>query len=108
MRFKTGFVVGCAAGFYLTQKARQLRAPLAGRSGWPCQRAGLAEAERAEQLTAMDLRAEKVRALGRPGQGESQATSCAARSGTWHASEPSPCSRAPSPPSEPRRATQRS
>ena len=33
MRFKTGFVVGCAAGFYLTQKARQLRAPLAALGG---------------------------------------------------------------------------
>ena len=30
MRFKTGFVLGCAAGVYVTQKVRQLRAPLAG------------------------------------------------------------------------------
>ncbi|MGD1011832.1 MAG: hypothetical protein ABR925_04770 [Acidimicrobiales bacterium] len=32
MRFRTGFVVGCAAGYYLTQKARQLRAPVSGRT----------------------------------------------------------------------------
>ena len=42
MRFRTGFVVGCAAGFYLTRKARQLRAPIPSRgqlaapaSEWP-------------------------------------------------------------------------
>jgi hypothetical protein len=32
MRFRTGFVVGCAAGYYLTQKARHLRAPISSRS----------------------------------------------------------------------------
>ena len=63
MRFKTGFVVGCAAGFYLTQKARQLRAPLAGRttvltsrSDWP-----LASAPGA---VLAPLSSEKVRAIG--------------------------------------------
>ncbi|HLN07251.1 MAG TPA: hypothetical protein VK217_13300 [Acidimicrobiales bacterium] len=63
MRFKTGFVVGCAAGFYLTQKARQLRAPLAGRTwvaapttDWP-RRSG-------PGMLGADLKAEKVRALG--------------------------------------------
>jgi len=31
MRFKTGFVLGCATGLYVTRKVRQLRVPLSGR-----------------------------------------------------------------------------
>jgi len=62
MRFKTGFVVGCAAGFYLTQKARQLRAPLAGRT-WVALPASDLLRQSAPSKQAIDLRAEKVRAL---------------------------------------------
>ncbi len=62
MRFKTGFVVGCAAGFYMTQKARQLRAPLAGRKWVSVPASDLLRQDGSSQQ-AMDLRAEKVRAL---------------------------------------------
>ncbi len=63
MRFKTGFVVGCAAGFYLTQKARQLRAPLAAR-GWGDATAWDWRRQSGPGTLAADLKAEKVRALG--------------------------------------------
>jgi len=64
MRFKTGFVIGCAAGCYLTQKARRLGAPLAGR-GWATEPAAPdAQRQEANGTLAADLRAEKVRALG--------------------------------------------
>jgi hypothetical protein len=61
MRFKTGFIVGCAAGVYVTHKARELRAPLTGR--WVKAPAGRARQESAAALVA-ELKAEKVRALG--------------------------------------------
>ena len=63
MRFKTGFFVGCAAGFYLTQKARELRLPLAGRTwvtGPPSDR----RRSDGTGAFAADVTAEKVRALG--------------------------------------------
>jgi hypothetical protein len=62
MRFKTGFVVGCATGFYLTQKARQLRAPLAGRT-WVALPASDLLRQNGPGRQAIDVRAEKVRAL---------------------------------------------
>jgi hypothetical protein len=63
MRFKTGFVVGCAAGVYLTQKARQLRTPLAGRT-WVTAPAPDWRHQEAPGAFSSELRAEKVRALG--------------------------------------------
>ena len=63
MRFKTGFVVGCAAGVYLTQKARQLRAPLAGRT-WVTAPASDWLRQDVPGAFPLELRAEKVRALG--------------------------------------------
>ena|SRR5271166_1072168 len=63
MRFKTGFVVGCAAGFYLTQKARQFRVPLAGRAWVTTPTSDWSRHTGPGSLTA-DLKAEKVRALG--------------------------------------------
>jgi len=62
MRFKTGFVVGCAAGFYLTQKARQLRAPLAGRT-WVALPSSDPLRQTGSSQQAIEMRAEKVRAL---------------------------------------------
>jgi len=62
MRFKTGFVVGCAAGFYLTQKARQLGAPLPGRK-WVAVPASDVLRQNGSGNQAIDVRAEKVRAL---------------------------------------------
>ena len=61
MRFKTGFVVGCATGLYLTRKVRQLRGPLAGNRpvavpGWP-RHGGLS-------LITADPKADKVLAIG--------------------------------------------
>jgi hypothetical protein len=63
MRFKTGFVLGCATGLYVTRKVRQLQGPLAGRrpvgsssSQWPRQAR--------PSLLSADLRADKVLALG--------------------------------------------
>jgi hypothetical protein len=63
MRFKTGFVVGCATGLYLTRKVRQLQGPLAGRrpisspsSQWLRQSG--------PSLLSSDVKAEKVLALG--------------------------------------------
>jgi len=63
MRFKTGFVVGCAAGFYLTQKARHLRAPVVGRTWVTSPSSGWLR-ENGSGMLAADARAEKVRALG--------------------------------------------
>jgi hypothetical protein len=63
MRFKTGFLVGCAAGVYLTQKARHLRAPLAGRTWVEVPASGWRPPGGSGSLAA-DLTAEKVRALG--------------------------------------------
>ncbi len=63
MRFKTGFVLGCATGLYLTRKVRQLRGPLAGRETVPP-----ASSSRLRQsglsLITSDPKAEKVLALG--------------------------------------------
>jgi hypothetical protein len=62
MRFRTGFVVGCAAGFYLTHKARQLRAPVGRRqlafspSEWT--------RHNGTSPRVPELKAEKVLALG--------------------------------------------
>ncbi len=63
MRFRTGFVVGCAAGFYLTRKARQLRAPILSRgqlaapaAEWP--------AHSGPNARGVELKAEKILALG--------------------------------------------
>jgi hypothetical protein len=63
MRFKTGFLVGCAAGVYLTQKARRLRAPLAGPT-WVTVPASDWRLQGRSGSLAADLTAEKVRALG--------------------------------------------
>ena len=62
MRFKTGFVIGCAAGIYLTQKARQLRSPLATRA-WTSAPASKRLAEDGSARFS-EARAEKVLALG--------------------------------------------
>jgi hypothetical protein len=63
MRFRTGFVVGCATGLYLTRKVRQLGGPLAGRG-----RVAAPSAQWLRQsgpgLLSGDLKAEKVIALG--------------------------------------------
>jgi len=63
MRFRTGFVVGCAAGFYLTKKARQLRAPIAshGQLASPTSDWSL---HTSPNVRAAELKAEKVLALG--------------------------------------------
>jgi hypothetical protein len=63
MRFKTGFVVGCAAGFYLNQKARRLRAPIAARSQLVEPASGWLRSS-APGVRAAELKAEKVLALG--------------------------------------------
>jgi hypothetical protein len=63
MRFRTGFVVGCAAGFYLTHKARQLSAPVGGRS----QLASVTSDRLRHNGTSVrgaEVKAEKVLALG--------------------------------------------
>jgi|ERR1019366_849711 hypothetical protein len=63
MRFRTGFVMGCATGLYLTKKARQLRTPLAGRGGVSA--AGTQWLRQSGPgLFTGDLKAEKVLALG--------------------------------------------
>ena len=62
MRFKTGFVVGCAAGFYLTQKARSLAAPLNGRDRQSA--SGADWQPRHDGILVSEVRVEKVRALG--------------------------------------------
>jgi len=62
MRFKTGFVVGCAAGFYLTQKARRLRAPLATRAWMNSSTPDRPTPQSPVRLS--DVRVEKVRAIG--------------------------------------------
>ena len=64
MRFKTGFLVGCAAGVYLTQKVRHLRAPLAGRTWVAVPASGWRPPGRSAAHWPRDLTAEKVRALG--------------------------------------------
>jgi hypothetical protein len=63
MRFKTGFVLGCATGLYLTRKVRQLQGSLAGprpisstSSQWLRQSG--------PSLLSGDIKAEKVLALG--------------------------------------------
>ena len=63
MRFRTGFVVGCATGLYLTKKARQLRAPLAGRTGVSAPGTQWLR-QSGPGLLSGDLKAEKVLALG--------------------------------------------
>ncbi|MGO9332918.1 MAG: hypothetical protein ACLQCU_02480 [Acidimicrobiales bacterium] len=63
MRFRTGFVLGCAAGFYLTQKARRLRAPLAGRSPLTSPASDWL-GRNGPGVHAAELRAEKILALG--------------------------------------------
>jgi hypothetical protein len=70
VRFKTGFVVGCAAGYYLTERLRRLKAPLAGRtlvtapsSGWPLRNGagGLSTEITPEKLRAItDLARERA------------------------------------------------
>jgi len=65
MRFKTGFVVGCATGLYLTRKVRQLRGPLAGSR--PVAAAGSQWLRHSgPSVLGADLRTEKVLALGDP------------------------------------------
>ena len=62
MRFRTGFVVGCAAGVYLTRKARQLLTPIAGRQldvptpDWL--------GHNSSNVRTAELKADKVLALG--------------------------------------------
>lgn len=62
MRFKTGFVVGCATGYYLTHKGRRLRVPLTSRTTlvtaaeWP----RLPD----PSSSSLSLSGEKLRALG--------------------------------------------
>ena len=63
MRFKTGFVVGCATGLYLTRKVRQLRDPLAGRRPIVAPGSQWLRQSGPSMLTG-DLRADKVLALG--------------------------------------------
>jgi hypothetical protein len=63
MRFRTGFVVGCAAGCYLTHKARQLSAPVVDRS----QLASVTSdwlRYNGTSARAAEVKAEKVLALG--------------------------------------------
>ncbi len=63
MRFKTGFLVGCATGLYLTHKARQLSAPVMGRS----QLASVTSdwlRHNGTGARAAEMKAEKVLALG--------------------------------------------
>jgi hypothetical protein len=63
MRFRTGFVVGCATCLYLTHKVRQLQRPLGARSPL---RASSSQwrGQRGPGPGSADLRAEKVLALG--------------------------------------------
>ncbi len=63
MRFRTGFVVGCAAGFYLTRKARQLRAPIPSRGQLAAPASEWLE-HNGPNVRAAELKAEKVLALG--------------------------------------------
>jgi hypothetical protein len=63
MRFRTGFVVGCAAGFYLTRKARQLRAPIPSRGELAAPASERLE-HNGPNVRAVELKAEKVLALG--------------------------------------------
>jgi hypothetical protein len=63
MRFRTGFVVGCAAGFYLTKKARQLRAPIASRGQLASPTSDWSQ-HTSPNVRAAELKAEKVLALG--------------------------------------------
>ncbi|MGD0874988.1 MAG: hypothetical protein ABSA14_08345 [Acidimicrobiales bacterium] len=62
MRFRTGFVVGCAAGVYLTRKARQVHAPIASRqrSAPTLEWVGRSS----PSVRAAELKAEKMLALG--------------------------------------------
>jgi len=63
MRFRTGFVVGCAAGYYLTQKARRLRAPTVGRGQLASPTSDWLRYS-GPNVRAAELKAEKVLALG--------------------------------------------
>jgi hypothetical protein len=63
MRFKTGFLVGCATGLYLTRKVRQLQGPLAGSR--PLSAPGSRWlGQSGPSMLSGDLKAEKVLALG--------------------------------------------
>ena len=63
MRFKTGFVVGCATGLYLTHKVRQFQGPLAGRG--PVSASGSKWLrQNSPSILSGDLKADKVLALG--------------------------------------------
>jgi hypothetical protein len=63
MRFKTGFVVGCATGLYLTRKVRQLQGPLSGRRPVAAARSQWLR-QGGPSLLSADLKADKVLALG--------------------------------------------
>ena len=63
MRFRTGFVVGCAAGYYLTQKVRQLQAPTVSRSQLG-KSASAWSGRESPNGRVPELKAEKVLALG--------------------------------------------
>jgi hypothetical protein len=63
MRFRTGFVVGCATGLYLTRKLHRLGAPLAGRSAVSAPAAHWLS-QSSPSLLSGELRGEKVLALG--------------------------------------------
>ncbi|MGA2530341.1 MAG: hypothetical protein ABSG36_14445 [Acidimicrobiales bacterium] len=63
MRFKAGFLLGCATGLYLTRKARQLQGPLAGRRPLAAPGSQWLRQSSPGILTG-DLKAEKVLALG--------------------------------------------
>ncbi|MGA8680579.1 MAG: hypothetical protein ABSB54_02625 [Acidimicrobiales bacterium] len=58
MRFKVGFVLGCAAGAWAASKASQLKKSGHPRADWPRVASSRAEAVNAEAT------AERVRALG--------------------------------------------
>jgi hypothetical protein len=63
MRFKTGFMLGCATGLYLTRKVRQLQGPLAGRGSMSAPSSQWLRQSGPSLLTG-DLKADKVLALG--------------------------------------------
>jgi hypothetical protein len=58
MRFKTGFLVGCAAGAWAVSKASQLRHTDAAQADWPT-----AAGSQAEHVN-VEAASERVRALG--------------------------------------------
>ncbi|MGD0943088.1 MAG: hypothetical protein ABR972_02270 [Acidimicrobiales bacterium] len=63
MRFRTGFVAGCAICLYLTHKVRQLQGPLGRRSPLKASSSQWL-GQSGPGLDSADLRAEKVLALG--------------------------------------------